>query len=137
MCSVWLECIGINFPYSQLSPSTPKSEARTRHSISLIPAHWTFLKKQFALQNSSKYVLLDSYRESEMSIQISLNRDLQNSLQQLQHGNVSHYHPTQLNCSNNTGILLNMGEASHPDVTLCESSSMEHMTMWPSREIPT
>ncbi|GFY28556.1 uncharacterized protein TNCV_4149871 [Trichonephila clavipes] len=94
-----LECIGgIEFPCCQLSCRSLKWKAKTRHGVCFAPVLLKTLKEdlkqQPAYQDSPKEALSDLSLEIKLAIPFIANQDPQDIPQQLQLGEVVHYHPS-------------------------------------------
>ncbi|GFX75958.1 hypothetical protein TNCV_2239291 [Trichonephila clavipes] len=95
-----LECIGgIEFPCCQLSCRLPKWKAKTRHGVSfvsdLLKALKEDLKHQPVYQDSHKDASSSLSLKIELAIPFTPNQDPQDIPQQLQRGEVVHYHPSE------------------------------------------
>ncbi|GFU54303.1 uncharacterized protein TNCV_576791 [Trichonephila clavipes] len=76
-----------------------RTEAKTRHRVSLVSAHVTTLeedlKQQPLCQDRPKDVLSDSGLEIELAIPFVPNRHPSDTPQQSELGEVVHYHPSE------------------------------------------
>ncbi|GFU19864.1 transposon Tf2-9 polyprotein [Trichonephila clavipes] len=99
----------------------PKWEAKTRHGVSFVPSLLRTLEEDLQQQpvdqDSPKDSLSDLSLEIELTIPFAPNQDPQDIPQQLQLGEIVHYHPSERShyqLHRHTGGHMDQG--SHPDI---------------------